>query len=66
MRGNLSQGQAPLTRPARFDSALVGLHICAMQPNLSPEDYAAIAALLRDTIAASRRGRRSVDGYGRT
>ena len=25
-----------------------------MQPNLSPEDYAAIAALLRDTIAADR------------
>ena len=30
-------------------------HIRAtMQPNLSPEDYAAIAALLRDTIAADR------------
>jgi hypothetical protein len=25
-----------------------------MQPDLSPEDYAAIAALLRDTIAADR------------
>ena len=25
-----------------------------MQPNLTPEDYAAIAALLRDTIAADR------------
>ena len=29
-------------------------HISAMQPNLSPDDYAAIAALLRDTIAADR------------
>jgi hypothetical protein len=25
-----------------------------MQPNLSPEDYATLAALLRDTIAADR------------
>ena len=25
-----------------------------MQPNLSPEDYAALAELLRDTIAADR------------
>jgi hypothetical protein len=25
-----------------------------MQPNLSPEEYAAIAALLRETIAADR------------
>ena len=25
-----------------------------MQPNLSPEDYAALASLLRDTIAADR------------
>ena len=29
-------------------------HIPAMQPNLSPEDHATIAALLRDTIAADR------------
>ena len=29
-------------------------HISAIQPNLSPEDYAAIAALLRDTMAADR------------
>jgi hypothetical protein len=29
-------------------------HISAMQPTLSPEDYPAITALLRKTIAADR------------
>jgi len=40
--------------PVRFAFVAVPSHIRGMQPDLSPEDYAAIAALLREEIAADR------------
>jgi len=41
-------------RRTRFAFVAFPSHIAGMQPDLSPEDCAAIAALLRDTIAAAR------------
>jgi len=43
----------PSSRAApRLAFALAAPHILAIQPDLSSEDYAAIAALLRDTICS--------------
>jgi len=47
-------GRAAERRRSRFAFVAVSSHIREMQPDLSPEDYAAIAALLREEIAADR------------
>ena len=48
-------GRGCRASPGRFAFEAFPSHIPdTMQPDLSPEDYAAIAALLRDTIAADR------------
>jgi hypothetical protein len=53
MQHRICPGRAAERRRSRFAFKGFASHIAGM-PDLSPEDYAAIAALLRDTIAADR------------